>query len=86
MSLYLVGCDLMHRKEFGEYEYFSVELRKSRAEKLLQSTWAFRSSLNSEATHDALAKFARENDRLLVAEISVTNWAAWKAMIELTEI
>jgi hypothetical protein len=86
MSLYLVSCDLGHRKEFGEYEYFHAELRKFRAKKLLQATWALRSSLHSEAIRDSLTKFVHADDRILVAEISATNWAAWKAMFEMKDL
>ena len=84
MSLYLVSCDLKHHQEFGDYDYFRLELKKFRAEKLLQTTWALSSSLNSEAIRDSLMKFMHKDDRIVVAEISVTNWAVWKSLFEIT--
>ncbi len=83
MSLYLVNCDLLNQKDFGEYEYFHAELRRMRAEKLLEGAWVVRSALGSTAIRDSLLKFVHADDRLLVAEISVTNWAAWRAMTEI---
>lgn len=86
MSLYLVRCDLEHPREFGEYVYFQAALRESRADKVLPTAWALRSSLKADAIRDRLVKFEPEDDRMLVAEVNERNWAAWKAMAEITGI
>ena len=86
MSLYLVSCDLEHPQDFGEYGYFHAELGKSRAEKVLRTAWVLRSSLKANAIRDWLVKFVHEDDRILVAEMSERNWAAWKAMAEITDV
>ncbi len=86
MSLYIVSYDLEHPQEFGEYEYFHAELRKTRAQKVLQDAWILRSALKADAIRDWLAKFVHRDDRVLVAEISERNWAAWKALGEIREV
>lgn len=86
MSLYLVTYDLEHTEEFGEYEYFHAELKKTRAQKILQETWVLRSALKADAIRDSLVKFVHRDDRVLVAEISDRNWAAWKAFGEINEV
>jgi hypothetical protein len=85
MSVYLVSYDLDHPKEFGGYEYFHAELRKTRARRVLQEVWVLRSALKADAIRDALLKFVHDEDRILVAEVSERNWATWKAMAEIAE-
>jgi len=86
MSLYLVSYELAHAKEFGEYEYFHNELRKSHAQRVLHNVTALRSSLDAETIRDALVKYVHSNDRILVAEISEDNWAGWKLLRTIGEI
>jgi hypothetical protein len=86
MSLYIVTYELGHPAEFGDYEYFHAELGRARALKVLRDVWVVRSALKAEAIRDALAKFVHRDDRVLVAEISERNWAAWKVLGEISEI
>jgi hypothetical protein len=86
LSLYFVSCDLRHPQEFGEYGYLQAALLKSRAEKVLGTVWVLRSSLKADAIRDWLVKFVDEDDRILVAEVNERNWAAWKAMAEITGV
>jgi hypothetical protein len=85
MSLYIVSYDLDHSEEFGEYEYFHAELQKTRAQKVLQELWVLRSALKADAIRDSLVKFVHRDDRILVAEVSERNWAAWKALAEFSD-
>jgi hypothetical protein len=86
LSLYFVACNLEHPQDFGEYGYLQAALRKSRAEKVPGTVWVLRSSLKAEAIRDWLVKFVHEDDRILVAEVNERNWAAWKAMAEITGV
>jgi hypothetical protein len=86
LSLYFVSCDLRHPQEFGEYGYLQAAFLKSRAEKVLGTVWVLRSSLKADAIRDWLVKFVHEDDRILVAEVNERNWAAWKAMAEITGV
>jgi hypothetical protein len=86
MSLYLVGFDLAHSEEFGAYEYFHAELQKSHAQRVLRRAAVLRSSLNADAIRDSLVRFVHRDDRIVVAEISEKNWAAWKAMAEISDV
>lgn len=86
MSLYLVSYDLDHSQEFGQYEYFHAELRKTRGQKVLEELWLMRSALKADAIRDSLVKFVHRDDRILVAEVSDRNWAAWKVLTEICEI
>ena len=81
-----MSCDLEHPLEFGEYGYLQAELGKSCAEKVLPTVWVLRSSLKADAIRDRLVKFVHQDDRILVAEMHERNWAAWKAMAEITGV
>jgi hypothetical protein len=83
MSLYLVSCDLDHPHEFGTYEYLHSKLRKWRAENVLRTAWVVRSSLQAAAILESLTKLVHDDDRILVAQVSDRNWAAWKALGDL---
>jgi hypothetical protein len=85
MSLYLVSYELAHSNEFSEYEYFYNELRKFRVQRVMQNSCILRSALDAETIRNALVKFVHEEDRMLVAEISVRNWAGWRATVEITD-
>jgi hypothetical protein len=85
MSLYLVAYDHLNHETFGEYEYFMSELRRYKAQRVLLFAWILRSALDSEAVRNSLLKFVHSGDRLLVAEISPTNWAGWKALAEIQQ-
>jgi hypothetical protein len=86
MSLYLVSYELAHTNEFCSYDYFHAELRKYRARRVLPHVILVRSSLDANTIRDALLKFVHQDDRILVAEISETNWAAWKALAETSDL
>jgi len=42
--------------------------------------------LKADAIRNSLVKFVHEDERILVAGMNERNWAAWKAMAEITGV
>jgi len=86
MSVYLASYDLLHHKEMADYERLIAELRKLGAQKALFSDWVLRNDATSQQLREHLRQFMHADDRLLVAEISTTNWASWKLLIDINKV
>jgi hypothetical protein len=86
MPLYLASYDLLHHKEMADYERLIAELRRLGAQKVLFSDWVLRSQSTAVQIRDHLLQFMHADDRLLVAEISTTNWASWKLLIDINKV
>jgi len=78
MNLYLISYDLLNHETFDRYETLIDKLKLLGARRLLSSEWILRSWHPSEHIRDFLVQFIHTNDRLLVSEISTSNWASWR--------
>ncbi len=76
MALYLISYDLLNHKTFGQYEELIQELERIGAKKVLYSEWVMSNTATSIAIRDHLAKYVHTDDRILVSELSTTNWAS----------
>ena len=86
MALYLISYDLLNHAEFGEYESLIAEIKRLDGVKALYSEWAIRRVETSVTLRDHLRKFVHNTDRILVCEISETNWASSELLCDLNKI
>jgi hypothetical protein len=86
MTLYLISYDLMNHATFGQYETLIAELRRIGSQRALLSQWVVRRGETSAVIRDHLRNFIHANDRLLVSEISTTNWASYNLLVDLNKL
>lgn len=86
MALYLISYDLLNKATFGEYETLIAEIQKLGGKRALLSEWAIRRNETSVVLRDHLQKFIHATDRILVCEISTTNWASGSLLTDLKKI
>ena len=86
MTLYLISYDLMNHKTFGQYEKLMDELQISEARKILIAGWILKSSETAIQIRDRLRKLIHRDDRLLVTQISDTNWASWAVLTSINDL
>lgn len=86
MATYWVGYDLLNHATFGQYEKLIYELQRLGAQKILYSDWILRSNYGSVAIRNHLMQFIHASDRILVAEISSTNWAGSNLLFNMNNL
>jgi hypothetical protein len=86
MATYWIGYDLLNHATFGQYEKLISELQRLGAQRILYSDWAMRSNYSSIVIRDHLRQFMHSTDRILVAEVSATNWAGFNLLINMNNI
>lgn len=86
MAVYWVGYDLLNHATFGQYETLIHELERLGAKKILYSDWVVRSTYSSEVLRNHFMQFIHARDRILVAEISASNWAAFNLLLNINNI
>lgn len=86
MALYLISYDLLNKATFGEYEDLIAEIKRLGGVKSLYSEWAVRRTETSLVLRDHLQKFIHASDRVLVSEISTTNWASSHLLCDLNKL
>ena len=82
MPKYLISYDLMKSGQL--YEGLLPALRRLRAKQVLHSTWAIQSSLSAAEIRDSLRPHLDVHDRLAV--IHLTEWAAYRTIVDLTDV
>src|ERR1700693_4456144 len=86
MALYLISYDLRNHATFGQYETLIAELERLGARRVLLSEWIVKRTETSAVLRDHLKGFIHATDRLLVTEVSTTNWASWNIMININDV
>jgi len=82
---YMISYDL--RKPGRNYETLYAELKRFKAQRILESQWVFkRINTNSVGLRDHFKGFIDNNDRLLIVEINGTGWASWNIMFDINKV
>jgi hypothetical protein len=84
--VYLISYDLLNHATFGQYEELIGALRKLGAQRVLLSQWVVRRGETSVVLRDHLKKFIHAQDRVLVSEISTSNWASLNLMFDINSL
>jgi len=84
MAKYLISYDLMAPGK--DYQPLIAALEKMGAKKVLLSEWAISINQTAEQLRDTIRAYMDANDRIVVDELSPTNWATWNALIDLNKI
>lgn len=86
MPLYLVSYDLLHHKTYGQYEELIGEIRRLGGHHVLLSQFAIRRDETSVTLRDHFRQFMHADDRILVSEISATNWASFGLLYDINKV
>lgn len=81
---YIISYDLIAPGK--NYQPLYDALQAAGAKRVLLSQWAVKINQTAEQLRDAIRAYMDANDRLLVDELSDSNWASWNALIDLNKI
>lgn len=86
MPLYLISYDLRNHATMNQYQELFAALEVIGARRVLLSEWGVRRNETSVAIRDHLRQFIHAQDRVLVSELSTTNWAGYNMLVSLNDI
>ena len=81
MALYLSSYDLRNHATMNQYQELFAALEAMGARRILLSEWAIRRNETSVVIRNHLRQFIHAQDRLLVSELSTTNWAGYNLLV-----
>ena len=84
--LYLISYDLRAGATVDDYSRISEAIEDIGGRKVLGAQWAVRSDLTSADLRDYLRQFVTSSDRLLLTEVTATNWASYNTMSSLNAV
>ena len=84
--LYLISYDLRPAATNDDFYRIDAAIKDLGGHKILVSQWAARSDLTSADLRDYLQQFMSGSDRLLLTEITATNWASYNTMFNLNAV
>ena len=80
MAKYIVSYDLIAPGK--NYQLLYDALEKAGAKKVLLSQWVLNSNQTAMQLRDAIHAYMDANDRILVDELSASNWAGWGLLFD----